>query len=556
MTDTFGPYEALGLSEETPPVGRRISERAIGYFCLAGLIALALMLGMFGYASFERAVDDAASETRDVSFFLADHAGRLFESAELALGEAAAVVGEQSWEEVETSPATYRALSRLSDRFPFVDALSLSDETGRTRAVSTAAAVPDVNNGDRSYFRAQREPSTGLFISERVQSRITGRPAFVLSRRLSGPDGAFRGVAAVIIDLRYFDEFYRSLNLNHDPSISLYREKLDVLVQHQAGAPVPSADEQKQLEKLVEQARGQPSPGELRLDTASQVQSLRKVAGVPVYVSVAIQRDAVRAAWWWQSRIFAATGAAALLAMAVLTWFAFRHARLVEHTKRELETRVRQRTSDLESAKSQLEVLFKEVHHRVKNNMQVISSMLRLQATRTPDGEMKALLHQGIERVHAMSLVHEQLYNTEELASLDFRAYLRTLAEQLRTSFGAEGRVAIEVDASDIHFDLNTAIPLALIVNEVLSNALKYAFPNGADGRIFIALKEAGGTIELAIIDDGVGLKPGLDWRKADGLGLQIVRSLAGKLRGTPNLSSMPGGGSRFSIRFPRPKES
>ena len=554
MTDTLDAYEELALPEETPAVGRRISERAIGYFCLTGLVALALMLGMFGYASFERAVDDAAGETRDVSFFLADHAGRLFESAELALGEAAAVVGEQRWEEVENSPATYRALSRLSDRFPFVDALSLSDETGRTRAVSTTAAVPEVNNADRSYFRAQLAPATGLFISERVQSRITGRPAFVLSRRLTGPDGAFRGVAAVIIDLRYFDEFYRSLNLNHDPSISLYRENLDVLVRHQAGAP--AVDEQKNLETMVAQARQQETPSEFRLDTASQVHSLRKVAGVPVYVSVAIQRDDVGAAWWWQSRIFAVTGAAALLAMAVLTWFAFRHARLVEHTKRELEARVLQRTSDLESAKSQLEVLFKEVHHRVKNNMQVISSMLRLQATRTPDGEMKALLHQGIERVHAMSLVHEQLYNTEELASLDFRAYLRTLAEQLRTSFGAEGRVAIEVDASDIHFDLNTAIPLALIVNEVLSNALKYAFPNGADGRIFIALKEAGGTIELAIIDDGVGLKPGLDWRKADGLGLQIVRSLAGKLRGTPNLSSMSGGGSRFSIRFPRPKES
>jgi two-component sensor histidine kinase len=527
-------------------------ELALGYFCLICLIGISTAFAAFLVHGYERTVLEAEAETRDISFFLADHASRLFEAADLILAETLADVEDREWDSVASSYTAWSALRRLSDRFPYIDAITLLDEKGQVRLASTVFPAPDINASDRVYFQSIKEKDGGLYISNRLHSRATDRPGFVIARSLMR-DGNFRGAAALILDLRYFREFYGSLHLRHRPVISLFREDFLVVAQYPEESedqPSLQHDKGRLADALSHSSRGTATET-LPATAAERIFSYQKVGEYPIYVTVAIPRQEIDQEWWSQVRIPGALGASALAALAGLTFLAFRQAYQGDRAKRELEERVEARTADLRSVNAQMEVLFREVHHRVKNNLQVISSMLRLQSGRVSDDEVRYSLQNAINRVHAMSLVHEQLYNSKELANVDFGDYLQSLVDQLTVSYGTGERIAVDIDVGNIRLDLNTAILLSLIVNEILSNAFKYAFPGNRRGRVSIAVNQASDGGMLVITDDGKGLPPGFDWRKGKGLGLEIVRSLSGKLKGAPSLRTADGL-TTFSMNFRR----
>lgn len=204
------------------------------------------------------------------------------------------------------------------------------------------------------------------------------------------------------------------------------------------------------------------------------------------------------------------------------------------------------------------EVLLKEVHHRVKNNLQVISSLLRMQARQTNDGSTAALFQDAQHRVQSMSLIHEQLYQSPNLSQIDFGDYLYRLVNNLFHSYGiSQQQIALEIETNEPNLTLNTAIPCGLIVNELVSNSLKYAFPNGQSGTIAIQLQsqpchEHIGSYQgiLTISDNGIGIPQNLDWQTSPSLGLRIVRNLVTQLKGTLTLSQSRG--THFCITFPR----
>jgi two-component sensor histidine kinase len=150
-----------------------------------------------------------------------------------------------------------------------------------------------------------------------------------------------------------------------------------------------------------------------------------------------------------------------------------------------------------------------------------------------------------------MALLHQQLAHLEAQAGLAFGDYLQQLAASLAQAYGAGERIVVEVQADRTCLDLQTATPLALIINEVISNALKYAYPEGRRGRIVVRLASVDGNCELVVADDGIGFPAGLDWRRSGGLGMRIVRSLAGQLAGRADYDGTAG--TRFSLRFPLP---
>jgi PAS domain S-box-containing protein len=197
------------------------------------------------------------------------------------------------------------------------------------------------------------------------------------------------------------------------------------------------------------------------------------------------------------------------------------------------------------------EVLLKEIHHRVKNNLQIICSLQSLQSKTIHDPALQELFHESERRIRAMALIHETLYQTADLSRFDVVHYLRTLSTQLVQSYGASARhITLRTHVENIPLSLDTAIPCGLVLNELFSNALKHAFPNGQRGDItltFAAVPE--GYATLRVQDTGVGFPEGLDFRHTESLGLQLVCALSEQLQGTLTLARH--GGTIFTLTFP-----
>jgi len=215
---------------------------------------------------------------------------------------------------------------------------------------------------------------------------------------------------------------------------------------------------------------------------------------------------------------------------------------------------ITERKKAVETLKASIEeknVLLKEVHHRVKNNMQVILSMLNLQSRDVRDPRVLEMFRDTQSRIRSMALVHEKLYQSRDLSQVDFSSYLQTLIVQLFHSHGEDTeRIGFESSVEEISLDINTAIPLGLIVSELLSNALKYAFPENRKGTIRISLRpERDSWFCLSVADDGIGLPEDLDIREANSLGLQIVNMLVEQLGGVLEINRKDG--TEFRILFP-----
>jgi PAS domain S-box-containing protein len=204
----------------------------------------------------------------------------------------------------------------------------------------------------------------------------------------------------------------------------------------------------------------------------------------------------------------------------------------------------------LRAALEEKEILLREVHHRVKNNLQVVSSLLNLQARATKDEEIVKAFEESQNRVQSMALIHEQLYESHELANLDFPEYIHRLASRLfRTYQVRADRVKLETEISDVRMGVDLAVPCGLILNELISNSLKYAFPGSREGSIVIRAEGMqDGSALLTIADDGVGLPPDIGFWSTKTLGLRLVRSLVRQLDGEIDVVGPPG--AEYRIRF------
>lgn len=193
-------------------------------------------------------------------------------------------------------------------------------------------------------------------------------------------------------------------------------------------------------------------------------------------------------------------------------------------------TEQKQIQARLKESLGEKELLLREVHHRVKNNMQVISSLLAMQST---DGDPAVIkkLEESQNRIRSIALIHEQLYRSTELSNINVRSYLEILTSQLLQSFGKSGAVRTEVEADEIELDIDQSMACGLIVNELVTNALKYAYPDERGGVIRVSLREhPGGERVLIVSDDGPGLPD--EPSGPPTLGMSLVKTLARQLRG------------------------
>lgn len=226
----------------------------------------------------------------------------------------------------------------------------------------------------------------------------------------------------------------------------------------------------------------------------------------------------------------------------------------------------------LKASLREKEVMLKEIHHRVKNNLQVLTSLVNLQARslslerergtgdrgqdtpdngrRTNDHPVLAAFDDLRDRVRSMAMVHEKLYQSESLAAVDFAEYAKSLLSYLVNAHRTTAAIQLKLELDPLSLSVDRAVPCGLILNELASNALKHAFPGRAEGRVTVSSRTRDGHLSLSVSDDGVGLPSELDWRQAPSLGLQLVQMLSRQLDASVEVRRSDGGGTEFELRF------
>jgi two-component sensor histidine kinase len=195
------------------------------------------------------------------------------------------------------------------------------------------------------------------------------------------------------------------------------------------------------------------------------------------------------------------------------------------------------------------DLMIKEIHHRMKNNMQIISSLLSLQGDYVDDLKILNILKESQTRVRSMSILHEKLYQSEDEYWINTSDYIHRLVQNLFKTHTIEGGIITPIiDVENVKLNIKTAVPCGLIINELLSNSLKYAFPQEREGEIHISLKAKDNKFKLIISDSGIGLPEDLDFRNTESLGLKLVNSLTNQIDGKIELDRSQG--TKFKITF------
>jgi len=224
----------------------------------------------------------------------------------------------------------------------------------------------------------------------------------------------------------------------------------------------------------------------------------------------------------------------------------------------DLEKRVVERTEALQNALTQIEkslqekeVMLREIHHRVKNNLQIIISLLNLQSRQFSDPQVGVAISESKNRIQAISMVHERLFISRDIENIDLGTYIRSIATNLFSFYMIpERQVQFQMTLENITITIDTAVPLGLVINELIANSLKHAFPGERAGQITIAGTDTCGMLEIRIIDNGIGMRPVADRKEAKTLGLKLVDILSQQLNGTVEFLSPPG--TTVVLRIPK----
>jgi two-component sensor histidine kinase len=279
-------------------------------------------------------------------------------------------------------------------------------------------------------------------------------------------------------------------------------------------------------------------------DGVERIVSFRRLERWPVTVTASIPVATALAAWtanlYWSTAITALV----FIALGWLTGIGVRLSGRMEETQRQLQ----QANQDLGQALADKVVLLQEIHHRVKNNLQVTSSLLQMQARRFADPNVKTAFQETQDRLRSISLIHDLLYRKEQDGMIDLRDYLGRLLQELSATYGASARgIAVDLDAERIEIDLNRGPPLALAVTEAIINAFKHAFEPGQGGRISVSARRRDERIEIVVRDTGKGVSGGTE--NDSSLGMKLIRAFAAQLGGSFSLET--DGGAVFRLTIP-----
>lgn len=411
---------------------------------------------------------------------------------------------------IATLPGNVRAYVIAADG----QILFSTDETSRSVDVT-----------DREYFAALREGQVWYF-SPLLVSRQSGSQVFVVSKRLSR-NGEFAGAAVISYDTAVLKETWESLGLDDTSTVSLIRTDGQLVARYPlANGPLDLSKHVLFTQYLPRGDTGTYTSAVSPADGISRTVGYRRVPGTPYIALASVSTESAYELFWRNTAIMLAFALPTALALAAAIVWIIR-----------LLMRDRRRRDQLADALSLNRLLIKDTHHRVKNNLQQVMSLVRMHALPT---ELKTDLQ---NRIAAMSIVHESLYRLDQFAEVDAATLIPRIVEPLREGFALP--VTIDYEVEPVVIERDSATPFALIVSEVVTNALKYAFPNRKGTiRIGFSRKPSGEPV-LTVVDDGVGFDP---TQKSTGMGSRLIKAMVMQLGGQMNY--VIDNGTRFEATF------
>ena len=393
-------------------------------------------------------------------------------------------------------------------------------------AVLTSEALVPESVGERQYFQDLRDGAEWS-VGASLRGGVSGRKHFPIGRRIER-DGVFAGAVVSFTPDELLSAFWQSMDLGQEATITLVRNDGWLLARHPSlEEPLNIAGHVLFTEHLRLAPEGVYGPTISPADGVSRMVAYRRVDRLPLVATVAIPESALADGFWRRASeqlLFLAPVALALLLVSL--WAVM----LVQREEQALRAR--------DAALERNQLLFREIHHRVKNNLQTVAALARMQ-----DGTSRNK-HDLTGRICAMAAIHEHIYDQTHFDRLDFSAYVRTLCDQLRAVHG--DAATIECRLERLHVTADQGMPLGLILNEVVTNAFKHAFAEGRGGRIVVQLEVGDdGNATLTVEDDGVGMRRD----RSTGIGSQLISALTRQIHGEFAFESDEG--TRFVLTFP-----
>lgn len=516
-------------------------------YATAILFAVAVIgiRGVFLWLEHRAALSRAYAATQDLSLLMEEYTKRTLETSDLLLGDIIAYTRVKGGVGVlSESGEARRYLADLTRKSSASDLFLIIDRQGNTVASSTVQPSSPVSFADRTWFKAHRAGAE-TFVGGAILGRLSNEVLYTYSRRIPDLSGDFDGIAQVGLRPAFLQQVSRPDASMGDAMLGIWgrdgrviartgltQDQLDISLGHTA-----------LFNQMEAQRTGTYRSREMP-DGIERIVSFRRLERWPVTVTASIPVATALAAWtngfYWSTAITAIV----LIALGWLTWLGVRLSRQTEETQRQLQ----QANENLDQALADKIILLQEIHHRVKNNLQVTSSLLQMQARRFTNPNVKVAFQETQDRLRSIGLIHDILYRKETGGTVDFQDYLGRLVGELSAAYGAPGRgITIELDAEPIAVDLERAAPLALAVTEAISNAFKHAFGPGQSGQIFVSARQVDKQIEVSVRDTGKGVSGVTE--NDSSLGMKLIRAFANQLGGRFSLET--NGGTVFRLVIP-----
>jgi two-component sensor histidine kinase len=515
-------------------------------------VAITGMRGAFVWLEYGYAMDRAQAATQDLALLMEEYTKRTLETGDLLLDDIIEYVqGKGGADALKGSQEAHDLLVQMTKRSSAGDLFMVADRNGDAVAMTGSFPAAGMNFADRRWFKSHRAGAETV-VGGAVPGQINGEMLYTYTRRLPSRDGGFDGVAQIALRPTFLQEVSKSKSSSDDVLLGIWDR--DGAVIARSNLAPGQTNTTLARSKLFNDYSGQRAgtyQSDGNADGEQRIVSFRRLDRWPVTVTASIPLATALAAWreglYWS----AAVTAIVLLALAWLTWFGIRLSRRTEEAQlrlHDLNRELAHANENLGQALSDKVVLLKEIHHRVKNNLQVTSSLLQLQARRFTDPDVKTAFQETQDRLRSIGLIHDALYRTDTGSTIHLQDYFGRLITELSAAYGATSRgIEVDLDADPISIDLEKAVPLALAVTEAISNAFKHAFAPGDTGRITLSVHRVEEGIEVKVQDTGRGLPDAED--DPSSLGTKLIRAFTGQLGGQFTLTS--GEGTTFRLVMP-----